>query len=116
MKGGKTMAEFFSQYRNFGLRSAIDIVVVAVVFYQFYMLIKRTRAVQLVKGVMVLLAISLLAKYFQLLTISWLLTKLLEMFVIAIPVVFQPELRKALEHLGRGSFFTRHPLLSGVDN
>ncbi|MFZ3132119.1 MAG: diadenylate cyclase CdaA [Desulfosporosinus sp.] len=110
------MVEFLSQYRNFGLRSAIDIVVVAVVFYQFYMLIKRTRAVQLVKGVMVLLVVSLLAKYFELGAISWLLKKLLEMFVIAIPVVFQPELRKALEQLGRGSFFTRHPVLSGVNN
>jgi diadenylate cyclase len=115
-KGGKTMLEFLSQYRNFGLRSAIDIVVVAVVFYQFYMLIKRTRAVQLVKGVMVLLVVSLLAKYFKLDTISWLLDKLLTMFVFAIPVVFQPELRKALEQLGRGSFFTRHPVLPGVDN
>jgi len=110
------MAEFLSQFRNFDLRSAIDIIVVAVVFYQFYMLIKRTRAVQLVKGVMVLLVVSLLANYFNLITISWLLNKMWQMFVIAIPVVFQPELRKALEQLGRGSFFTSHPLLPGVDN
>ena len=110
------MAEFLSQFRNFGLLSAIDIIVVTVVFYQFYMLIKRTRAVQLVKGVMVLLAVSLLAKYFQLKTLSWLLDQLLKMFVIAIPVVFQPELRKALEQLGRGSFLTRHPLAPGTDN
>jgi len=109
------MAEFLSQFRNFDLRSAIDIVVVAVVFYQFYMLIKRTRAVQLVKGVMVLLILSLLAQYFELVSISWLLDKMWQMFVIAIPVVFQPELRKALEQLGRGSFFTRHPLTPGVD-
>lgn len=110
------MIEFLSQYRNFGLRSAIDILVVAVVFYQFYMLIKRTRAVQLVKGVIVLLIGYLLARYFQLMTISWLLDKLLSMFVIAIPVVFQPELRKALEQLGRGRFFTRNPLMSVVDS
>ncbi len=110
------MAEFLSQFRAFGLLDAIDIIVVAVVFYQFYMLIKRTRAVQLVKGVMVLLAVSLLAKQLQLKTLSWLLSKLLEMFVFAIPVVFQPELRKALEQLGRGSFFTRHPLNPGTEN
>lgn len=109
------MAEFLSQFRNFELRSAIDIIVVAVVFYQFYMLIKRTRAVQLVKGVMVLLVLFLLAKHFQLTSITWLLDKLLQMFVIAIPVVFQPELRKALEQLGRGRFFTRHPSAPGVD-
>ncbi len=110
------MVEFLSQYRNFGLRDAIDIIVVAVVFYQFYMLIKRTRAVQLVKGVMVLLVVSLLARYFELATIDWLLDKMWQMFVIAIPVVFQPELRKALEQLGRGSFFNRHPLVPGADN
>jgi len=110
------VAEFLSQFRNFGPVDAIDIIVVTVVFYQFYMLIKRTRAVQLVKGVMVLLAVSLLAKYFNLKTLSWLLDQLLKMFVIAIPVVFQPELRKALEQLGRGSFFTRHPLEPGTEN
>lgn len=109
------MAEFLSQIKNFGLRDAIDIIVVTVVFYQFYMLIKRTRAIQLVKGVMVLVVVSLLAKYFELKTISWLLDKLLQIFVFAIPVVFQPELRKALEQLGRGRFLTRHPTSSGVD-
>jgi diadenylate cyclase len=110
------VADFLSQFHNFGFIDAVDIAVVAVVFYQFYMLIKRTRAVQLVKGVMVLLAVSLLAKYFQLRAVSWLLNQLLQMFVIAIPVVFQPELRKALEQLGRGSFFTRHPLTSATDH
>jgi diadenylate cyclase len=110
------LTEVLSQFRNFGWLDAIDILVVTVVFYQFYMLIKRTRAVQLVKGVMVLLGVSLLAKYFQLRTISWILDKLFQMFVIAIPVVFQPELRKLLEQLGRGRFFTRHPLTPGINS
>jgi diadenylate cyclase len=110
------MAEFLSRFRTFGPIDAIDIIVVAVVFYQFYMLIKRTRAVQLVKGVMVLLAVLLLANQFRLKTLSYLLNKLFEMFFVAIPVVFQPELRKALEQLGRGSFFTRHPLTTAADN
>ena len=109
------MAGILSQFQNFEFRSAIDIIVVAVVFYQFYMLIKRTRAVQLVKGVMVLVAVSLIARYFELTTVSWLLNKLLQMFIYAIPVVFQPELRKALEQLGRGRFFTRHPSTPGLD-
>ncbi|EGW41427.1 diadenylate cyclase CdaA [Desulfosporosinus sp. OT] len=110
------MAEFLSQFRNFGVLSAIDILVVTVVFYQFYMLIKRTRAVQLVKGVVVLLVVSLVANSLHLKTLSWLLSQLLKIFVFAIPVVFQPELRKALEQLGRGSFFARHPLAPGIDN
>ena len=105
-----------SYFKNFGLRSVIDIVVVAVVFYQFYMLIKRTRAVQLVRGLLLLLLGYLVARYFQLITISWILDKLLSMFVVAIPVVFQPELRRALEQLGRGRFFTRHPVLPGIED
>lgn len=109
------MSEVLSQFRNFGFLSAIDIVVVAVVFYQFFMLIKRTRAVQLVRGLMVLLAVSLLARYFQLRTVSWLLDKLWQMFVVALPVVFQPELRRALEQLGRGKFITRHPTANGTE-
>lgn len=110
------MADILSQFSNFRLLDVVDIIVVAVVFYQFYMLIKRTRAVQLVKGVMILLAVSLLAKHFELKALSWLLNQLIQMFVFAIPVVFQPELRKALEQLGRGSFFSRHPLTTGTPN
>lgn len=110
------MTEVLSLFRGFGWLDALDIIVVSVVFYQFYMLIKRTRAVQLVKGVMILLGVSLLAKYFQLRTISWILDKVFQMFVIAIPVVFQPELRKLLEQLGRGKFFTRHPLTPSIES
>ena len=104
------MAEILSQFRFFDWRSALDILVVAVVLYQLYMLIRGTRAVQLLKGIAVLLVVSVLAKYLRLSTISWILDKVWTVFLVALPVVFQPELRRALEQIGRGKLFTRHPL------
>jgi len=104
------VAQFFSQLSvAFDWRSIIDIAVVAVVLYQLLMLIKGTRAVQLLKGIIVLLILSNSAKFLQLTTMSWMLDKLWQMLFIALPVVFQPELRRALEQIGRGRFFIRHP-------
>lgn len=107
------MAQLLSQFRYFDWRSVVDIVVVAAILYQFLMLIKGTRAVQLIKGLVVMLIISYLAERLRLTTISWLLSRIWNMLFIALPVVFQPELRRALEQLGRGKFFTRHPSALG---
>ncbi|CAA7600349.1 adenylate cyclase [Acididesulfobacillus acetoxydans] len=107
------MAHVLAQFRNIDWRSIIDILVVATVLYQFLMLIKGTRAVQLIKGLAVLLVVSYLAEQLGLTTISWILSQVWKMLFVALPVVFQPELRRALEQLGRGKFFTRHPLALG---
>lgn len=110
------MVQFLSQIRvPLDWRSIVDIVVVAVVLYQLIMLIKGTRAVQLLKGLAVLLIISNFAKFFHLSTISWLLEQLWTMLFVALPVVFQPELRRALEQIGRGHFFVSHPLSIGSE-
>ena len=107
------MTEILSQFRFFDWTSILDVVVVAVVIYQLLMLIKGTRAVQLLKGILVLLIVSNGADFLHLGTIRWLLDKVWQMMFIALPVVFQPELRRALEQLGRGKFFARHPLTLG---
>lgn len=110
------MAEVFSQFKLlFDWRSAVDVAVVAVVLYQLLMLIRGTRAVQLLKGLIILLVISSLADYLDLSTISWLLRQVWQMLFVALPVVFQPELRRALEQLGRGKFFARHPRKLGSE-
>ncbi len=109
------MTGFLSQFRFFDWGSALDIVVVAIVLYQLLMLIKGTRAVQLLKGLFVLIVVSYLSRYLRLNTISWLLDQVWKMLFVALPVVFQPELRRALEQLGRGRFFTRHPLTLGTE-
>lgn len=109
------MTDLLFIFRNFDWRSIIDIAVVAVIFYQLLMLIKGTRAVQLLKGLLVLLVVSIAAKQLGLNTLTWMLDKLWTMLLVALPVVFQPELRRALERLGRGKFISMHPTTAGPE-
>ncbi|NLF45237.1 MAG: TIGR00159 family protein [Syntrophomonadaceae bacterium] len=87
------------------IRSVIDIGIVAYVFYRILGLIKGTRAAQLVKGLVLLLVFSVVASFLKLDMINWLMGKLWIAFAVALPIVFQPELRRILEQIGRGSFF-----------
>ena len=85
--------------------SIIDILIVAVVLYKLMLLIKGTRAVQLIKGIMILVVATTITSWLNLKTINWLLHQVMTMLIVALPIVFQPELRRALERLGRGKFF-----------
>lgn len=109
------MAQILSQlkfhFSNLGWISLVDVAVVAFVLYKLLMLIKGTRAVQLLKGLAVLLILSNLVDFLNLITVSWVLQKVWQMLFVALPVVFQPELRRALEQIGRGKFFTKSNLL-----
>lgn len=87
------------------LLEILDILLVAYVFYRLMLLIRGTRAIELIKGLLVLFLAFALSAQFQLNTINWLLRSFMAMLVVALPIVFQPELRKALEQLGRGRFF-----------
>jgi len=83
----------------------VDILIVALVLYWLMMLIRRTRAVQLLKGFVVLLFAFVLSSFLGLEIVNAMLRWALTGLVVAIPVVFQPELRRALEQLGRGKIF-----------
>ncbi|QNB48382.1 TIGR00159 family protein [Thermanaerosceptrum fracticalcis] len=91
----------------FNIISIIDIAIVAFVIYKVMMIIKGTRAVQLIKGLVVLIMASLLSNWLGFRTFAWILGQVQTVLVVALPVVFQPELRRALEQLGRGRFFAR---------
>ncbi|WP_425059855.1 Cyclic di-AMP synthase CdaA [Sporomusa carbonis] len=93
----------------------IDIVIVAYFLYKFYFMIKDTRAVALLKGLVVLLLATLVSKWLGLNVINWLLQKTMTVVLVALPVVFQPELRRALEQLGRGRFFRDGALLNAEE-
>ncbi|MGI6488072.1 MAG: TIGR00159 family protein [Syntrophomonadaceae bacterium] len=84
----------------------VDILIVAYLFYRILLLIRGTRAEQLLRGLLLLLGFSVASRYLHLEIVQWLADKLWTMLFIALPVVFQPELRRALEQLGRGSFFS----------
>ncbi|WP_101846915.1 diadenylate cyclase CdaA [Halobacillus sp. Marseille-P3879] len=86
---------------------AIDIALVWFVVYKLIMLIQGTKAVQLLKGIFVILGIWLLSNLFGLSTLRWLMSQAITWGFLAIIILFQPELRRALEQLGRGSFFSR---------
>lgn len=93
-----------------GLLDIVDIVLVAFVLYKLYILIKDTRAVALLKGLVVLLVATLVSKWLGLNVINWLLQKTMTVVMVALPVVFQPELRRALEQLGRGNLLRKSSL------
>ena len=86
-------------------RNLLDIFIVAYIIYRLLGLIKGTRAVQLLKGLIILLLFSVLVSLLDLSMVNWLLDKLWIFFAITLPIVFQPELRRLLEQLGKGSFF-----------
>ncbi len=83
----------------------IDISLVAFVIYKLIMVIRGTRAVQLVKGITVILAVWFVSGYLGLNTLQWIMQQAVTYGLLAIIIIFQPELRRALEQLGRGRFF-----------
>ena len=82
----------------------IEIIIIAFLFYTILVWIKSTRAWMLFKGLMVILAFFMLAAVFQMNTILWLAEKAVNVGVTAIVVIFQPEMRRALEQLGQKTF------------
>jgi diadenylate cyclase len=84
--------------------SVIDILLVSAIFYGLLTIIQGTQAVQLVRGLMIIVIITVLVtSVFQLTAFSWLIRNSLPALLVAIPVVFQPELRRLLERLGRST-------------
>ncbi len=101
-----------SQLQNFNIEQinfivVVDVLLVVLVFYWVYLFIRRTRAVQLLKGVAVLVLVFWLSSLLGLEKLNWLFRQSLYGLLVAIPIVFQPELRRALEQLGRGRFVDR---------
>lgn len=84
-----------------------DIIIVAMILYKSYQMIRDTRGMTLVKGLMVIISLTIICSWLNLHVMSWLLQKSSEWLLIALPILFQPELRRALEHLGQGQFFTQ---------
>lgn len=93
--------------RTIGILDVIDTGLVAYFLYRIYLMLKNTRAAALVKGLLVLVSLMLISKWLNLHVINWILEKAMTMVMVALPVVFQPELRRALEQIGRGRIFRK---------
>lgn len=85
----------------------LDIAVIAFIIYEGIQLIKETRAQQLLKGIILLLIIYIVSGWLGMVSLSWLMNKVFNYAIIAIAIIFQPEIRRALEHMGRSNFFRR---------
>ncbi len=79
----------------------IDIVIVAYLLYRVLGFIKETRAQQLFRGIILVVAFFLLSEIFNLSLLNWALTRLITVGLIAVVILFQPEIRRGLEHIGR---------------
>lgn len=98
------MEEFVSYINRLNVTALLDIALVTAVIFTLLLLIRGTRAVQVLRGVFVLLLlVVLLTTFLDLPAFSWLISNSLPAFLVAIPVIFQPELRRALEQIGRTS-------------
>lgn len=89
--------------KTFTFSDAIDIVLVSIIIYSLFKLLRHTRSAQVVKGLVVLAIAYLVSALFDLTMVNVILTTIFEFAVIIIVIVFQPELRRALEHLGRSN-------------
>ncbi|MEG2017839.1 MAG: diadenylate cyclase CdaA [Clostridium sp.] len=91
-------------FKGFSIFSVIDILVVYFIFYKGYSLIRETRAEQLLKGIVLIFLLIPVSDLLNLTMLNWILENTLTISVISIIIIFQPEIRKALEHIGRTSF------------
>ncbi len=98
---------FLSVISTFKFTDVIDVVILTYVIYLLLKLIRETRAGQLVKGIILLVAGYFISRALELKVVSYLLEKALNMGVLAMIVLFQPELRRALEKAGRTKFGIR---------
>ena len=89
------------------IQHVIDISIVAFVLYKLLLLIRETRAEQVLKGLAILLFATKFSELLRLYTVFWILKNTATVGVIALLIVFQPELRKALEQIGRGRLFDK---------
>lgn len=97
--------------QNISLLDILDIIIIAIVLYNVLLLIKDTPAAQIIKGFVVLFIFSFISNWIGLRTINWLIKGLMAMLVVAIPIIFQPELRRLLLKMGKGSFLINFPLV-----
>ena len=99
--------KFFNMINTLRFLDIIDIAIVAVCIYKLYMMIKETRAEQLVKGLVIIFIFVKISDSMKLYTVNWVLENMMTALAIMIIVVFQPELRKILETIGRSNILTK---------
>lgn len=93
---------------NLRISSVVEIIIVAWLLYRLYWLIKETRAEQLLKGILIIVALIPITYILNMTMLYFLLSRTITLGVLSFVIIFQPEIRRALEHLGRSAFNDRH--------
>ena len=101
--------------RSIHINDILDIMLVAYLIYQVFVLIRETRALQLLKGILALIALYVMSHLLNLKAMTFIMRNILQFGALALLVVFQPELRRALEQVGR-TRFSNFQLLGSSDN
>lgn len=112
IKEGESRLEIFNSIlsiiKTIQLRDIVDILAIALLIFGLFKLVQETRAVQLLKGVIMLLIVYFLSSLFGLVMLSSLLRTFFEAAVVVIAIIFQPEIRKALEQMGRNNTYKKY--------
>ena len=90
-----------------GIGDIFDIAIVTVLIYMLLRVTKRTKAQQVIKGLGILLVLAVISSWLSLSVINWIFTTLLQWMLLIVIIIFQPEIRQALEQLGRGGMITK---------
>ncbi len=96
-----TLNSIIANFQTFKLVDLLDIIIIAFLIYQLLGIINRTRAGQLAKGALLVLAVYLVANILNMRTVTWLLNSLLQVGLLTLVVLFQPEIRRGLERMGQ---------------
>ena len=109
----QSMANYFFSYLSrlslpsIGVIDIIEIGLISFLVYHIMVWMKYTRAYTLIKGILFVLIFLIIAYFFMMNTILWIVTNLADVMIIAVAVIFQPELRRALEQLGQKKFMAK---------
>ena len=113
------LAQFFSNFKNLiatiGFWDVVDILVVAAIIYLVLIFVRRNNSHNVVRGIVILLAVFALANLLNLKMVTFLLQRTLELGLLALVIIFQPELRRLLERMGSGIGRSRYTFGSVVD-
>ena len=97
------LGKIIHNFQTFQLADLLDILITAVVIYELIMLVKKTHVGQLARGIVFMLMLYLVANFSNMRTVRWVLNSILQVGFMALVVVFQPEIRRALEQVGKTS-------------
>lgn len=106
----ETLNTILNTVRNMNISSVIDIVIVAYLIYKMYKLIIETRAELLLKGIVLILLLIPISYIFNLTMVYTIISKTITIGVLTLVIIFQPEIRRMLEHIGRSAFSDRRVL------